>query len=295
MAAPQLLGVIACGGGQAFLEWSQLMRNRMSGVRAVRMSREVVELRRRLFILFGIAAALVFPLVIGAQTSEAVTMSDPSSIVVSGTGEAAGVPDEARILFWVETRSESATAAANENARLQEAVIVALRGAGIESRDIGTSGYSLNPEMQYDERERRSRLVGYVARNGVNVRVREIAKVGPLIDAAIGAGANGVGSLSFASSGAAELRREALTLAVGSACRDAEVMARAAGGSLGRLLEMSSTGGVSSPRPEMFRSMAASAAQDVGTPIEAGELAVSAHVTVRWEFLPALSEGSRCG
>ncbi|HLV25257.1 MAG TPA: SIMPL domain-containing protein [Gemmatimonadales bacterium] len=270
------------------------MTKTMSNPVAVAEWRSVGVWRRFFLGALAVSAAFLFPLVLGAQTPEQVRMADPSSIVVSGTGESAGVPDEARILFWVETRSETATAAASENARLQEAVILALRGAGIESRDITTTGYSLNPDMQYDERDRRSRLVGYVARNGVSVRVREIAKVGPLIDAAIGAGANGVGGLSFASSREAELRREALTLAVGNACRDAEVMARAAGGSLGRVLEMSSGGNYAPPRPEMFRAMA-SAAQDAATPIEAGELAMSAQVTVRWEYLPTMSGESRCG
>jgi uncharacterized protein YggE len=250
--------------------------------------------RRLSLAVFVTSLLLSVPLLASAQVPESVPMRDPSSITVSGSGEASAVPDEARILFWVETRAETATGAARENARLQEAVIRALREAGIESRDISTSGYSLQPDLQYDERERRARLVGYVARNGVNVRVRQIAQVGPLIDAAIGAGANGVGNLSFESSGAPDLRREALTRAVESACRDAEVMARAAGGSLGRLLEMN-TGGYVSPRPEMFRSMAAGVAQDAATPIEAGELTVAVQVTARWEFLPAVSAASSCG
>ena len=254
-----------------------------------------VGFRRWLLAILVSSVVLAFPLVAGAQVPEAVPMRDPSSITVSGSGEASAVPDEARILFWVETRAETATGAARENARLQEAVIRSLREAGIEARDITTSGYSLQPDLQYDERERRSRLVGYVARNGVNVRVRQIGQVGPLIDAAIGAGANGVGSLSFASSTAPELRREALTRAVESACRDAEVMARAAGGSLGRLLEMNSGGYMPPPRPEMFRSMAAGVAQDVATPIEAGELTMMVQVTARWEFLPAVSAASSCG
>src|SRR5690606_20008397 len=165
----------SCVGVERPIEWSQLMTKTMSNPVAVAEWRSVGVWRRFFLGALAVSAAFLFPLVLGAQTPEQVRMADPSSIVVSGTGESAGVPDEARILFWVETRSETATAAASENARLQEAVILALRGAGIESRDITTTGYSLNPDMQYDERDRRSRLVGYVARNGVSVRVREIA------------------------------------------------------------------------------------------------------------------------
>src|SRR5690554_5000084 len=78
--------------------------------------------RRPSLAVFVTSILLAVPLLAGAQVPESVPMRDPSSITVSGSGEASAVPDEARILFWVETRAETATGAARENARLQEAV-----------------------------------------------------------------------------------------------------------------------------------------------------------------------------
>lgn len=273
------------------------MRFQRSASRSVRGKAVLASDPFRVFfpLALALSAFLLLPRVIGAQNPPSVPMPETSSISVSAVGESTAVPDQAQILFWVQTRAATATEASRQNATLQEQVIRALRGAGIESRDLSTSGYSLSPDMQYDERERRARLVGYIARNGVQVRVRDIAKVGPLIDAAIAAGANEVGNLSFETSRAAELRRDALSRAVGNACRDAEVMARAAGGSLGRLLELSSSPRMQPPQP-VYRMMAeANVAQDVATPIEPGELTVRSDVVARWEFLPAVSGDSRCG
>lgn len=246
----------------------------------------------------ALASALVLPRLARGQEvtpTGSQPLGTPPSIVVSARGEAAASPDQARINFWVETRATTAADAARENARLADQVIRAIRGAGIAPRDLSTSGYSLVAEQQYDERERRPRVVGYVARNGVNVLVRDIAQVGQLIDLAIQAGANGVGNLSFESSQAAELQRSALTMAVGTACRDAEVMARAAGGSLGRLLELTSSQAMYPPPQPVYRMAAAEMARDVSTPIEPGELTHVAMVTARWEFVAApAGQGTRC-
>jgi uncharacterized protein YggE len=161
-----------------------------------------------------------------------------------------------------------------------------VKTVGIPAERLSTVGYSVQPEYAYDRDGRPPRVTGYVARNTVRADVWNIAQVAPVIDAALAAGANSIGGLDFYSSKADEVRREALTNAVRKARTDAEVMARAAGGSLGPLIELTGGGFFSPPPPRPMaemRSMAPSQAAD--TPIEPGEETVRTSVTARWQFV----------
>ena len=204
-------------------------------------------------------------------------------ISTSANGEARVQPDRATIMFAVETRAQTAAKAGADNAKRQKAVIDSLRKQGISEGQISTTGYSVAPEMRYDGKQ--PQVVGYVARNTVRAEVAKIDQVGALIDAALGAGANVVSSLRFYSSKADEARKIALADAVAKARSDAEAMARAAGGALGTLLELSTSGAVR-PMGEEF-AMARMAASDAAqTPIEPGEQTVTVFVSARWAFVP---------
>ena len=119
------------------------------------------------------------------------------------------------------------------------------------------------------------------------MEVRRIDQVGRVIDAALGAGANQVTSLAFEISSPDSARRAALSSAVAKAKAEAEVMAMAAGGSLGPLIELvAGEAFIPPPRPVMAMARA-DAAQAVGVPVEPGQEAVRATVTARWQFIPA--------
>jgi len=121
--------------------------------------------------------------------------------------------------------------------------------------------------------------------NTVRANLRKIEDVGRTIDAALAKGANEVSGIEFTSSRADSARRAAITEAVGHARADAEAMAKAAGGSLGQLLEL--TSGVEPIRPFEASMARARVAGTAGpTPIEPGQLTVSATVTARWAFIP---------
>jgi uncharacterized protein YggE len=232
-------------------------------------------------VLFGLAAAL--PL----AAQQPVPLPPPPQIVTTGDGEAQIVPDRARIHVAVETRGATAALAANENARIQRAVIERIKALGIAPERLSTVGYSVQPEYAYDREGRQPpRVSGYVARNTVRAEVWNITQVAPVIDAALGAGANSIGGLDFYSSKADEVRRQALTNAVARARVDAEAMAAAAGGRLGPLIELTSGGFHSPPPPRPMMEMRAMAAnQAADTPIEPGEEIVRTTVTARWQFL----------
>lgn len=233
--------------------------------------------------VFAAAVILASPLGLGAQTS--LPPAPPPQIVTSGTGEAQVAPDRATIFVGVETRAATAAAAGTENARKQKAILDTLRALGLGGDQLSTMNYNVSPQMQYNQQTGTSKLVGYTVTNTVRAEVRRIEDVGRLIDAALAKGANDISSLQFTSSKADSVRRAALSLAVDHARADAEALARAAGGSLGALLELSSS--FVPVRPVMYDArmeMAKSAAAP--TPIEPGQQTISATVTARWAFVP---------
>ncbi|MHB1222473.1 MAG: SIMPL domain-containing protein [Gemmatimonadaceae bacterium] len=226
------------------------------------------------------------PMAVGAQAPE--PGSAPHwvpEISTSAIGEVKTAPDRATMVLGVETRSATAAAAGTQNARKQTAVIAALRAAGVAEADIATVSYTMTPDMQYDEKLRTSRVVGYVARNMVRVQVKEIDRIGGYIDAAIEAGANGVNSLDFSASRAEEFRRTALQTAMQRACRDAAAMAGAAGGRLGMLVQAVSNEVPNYPPPMPMYARAEMADAKASTPISPGEMTVSVTVQTRWRFV----------
>jgi uncharacterized protein YggE len=186
-------------------------------------------------------------------------------------------------MFAVETRASTAAKAGADNATRQKAVIEALRKQGLGEGQISTTGYSVAPEMRYDGKQ--PQVVGYVARNTVRAEVAKMDQVGALIDASLAAGANVVSSLRFYSSKSDEARKIALADAVAKARSDAEAMAKAAGGSLGTLLELSTSGSVR-PMGEEFAMARMAAADATPTPIEPGEQTMTVFVSARWAFVP---------
>lgn len=230
-------------------------------------------------------AALVAPL---AAQAPVPTPPPPPQIVTNGEGEAQVTPDRARVHIAVETRGKTAAEAAAENARIQAAVIARLRALGIAAERITTVGYNVQPEYNRsrDPDVTEPRVIGYVARNTVRADVWRMEQVGPVIDAALAAGANSVGGLDMYSSREDAIRRQALANAVNAARADAEAMAAAAGGRLGPLLELTS-GGFYRPQPTpMMRGGVAMEMQAADTPIAAGEQTVRANVMARWQFVP---------
>jgi uncharacterized protein len=210
---------------------------------------------------------------------------EAAQISVTGTGEVRVTPDRALAVIGVETRRPTAAQAANENARQTRAVIDAVRAAGVLADDIATADYSVSAEQQYDQPTRSTRITGYVVRNTVRVRVLKLENTGAVLDAALARGANTVHSVELVSSTLPVARREALANAVEQAKADAEVMARAAGGTLGPLVEMSvQEWGGPVVEKMVMRTMAMAA--DASTPIAGGQQTVQARVSARWRFLP---------
>ncbi|MDX2168304.1 MAG: SIMPL domain-containing protein [Deltaproteobacteria bacterium] len=209
----------------------------------------------------------------------------PRTLSVSGEGRAQAAPDLAVVSFAVETTAPTAGAAVTDNAKKSTALAEAVK-AKLGPRDkVYTTQYSLMPRYEQQERNLGGqvvpRIIGYVASNAVRVELRDVRNVGALIDAATGAGANRVDSLEFTLEERAAAQSEALKLAGADAKRQAEAAAAALGVSLGKVLT-ANTGSAPIIMPKQMARMAMAA--DVATPVEAGDVTVSATLQVTYEI-----------
>ena len=214
------------------------------------------------------------------------SLAFPPSLVTSGQAEEKVTPDRVSVLVNVQTRAATASAAAADNARRTRAVLDALAALGLSKDQLSTEGYTAYPEMNYDRPGNTPRVVGYVVTNSVRAESKQVNQAGPIIDAALGAGANMINGLSFYASSIEEARRKAIGAAVASARADAEAMAQAAGGNLGALLELSTQGPTIPPRPMFDLAARAKVAMAEPTPINPGQQTVTVFVTARWAFVP---------
>ena len=236
--------------------------------------------------------ALIAALMLGAASIPAAAQAQqtpvyPQAIAgtrldVSALGEATRVPDIATISAGVVTRAATARAALAQNATRMERVRAALKRAGIADRDIQTSNISLNPEYRYD-RDQPPRLTGYTASNQVNVRFRDIASTGEILDALVAEGANQINGPSLTIDKPEQALDEARLKAIANGRARADLYARALGMRVVRLLSVSESGGYAVP-PPMPMYARAEMAQDASSKIDPGEQKVQVSVAMSFEL-----------
>jgi hypothetical protein len=244
------------------------------------MSEELRHLKeipmRRLSALFPsalLALALVLPLATPALSEEQTAM-----ITVTGTGTVETAPDIATLMIGVTTQGATAAEALAANTAALEAVLARLNTAGIEASDLQTSNLSLNPNWTgYDSAA--PTISGYVASNLLTVRVRKLETLGAVLDAAVADGANTLNGLTFGLADPEPALNRARTDAVEDARAKAELLARVAGVTLGRLVAIREAGTATDPVP-MFRAEVSAAP----VPVEGGALGLSASVTLEYEI-----------
>jgi uncharacterized protein YggE len=165
-----------------------------------------------------------------------------------------------------------------------EKVIDALRKAGVDRRDIRTSQLSVQPQYRYGE-NRAPQITGYQASNQVSVQLRDLARVGNVVDTLVAQGANRIDGPSFSIADPQPLLDKARTAAVANARARADLLAKAAGVRIVRVLSIDE-GQQPQPGPmPMLRMASAEAAP--APPVEAGETELRAFVTIAYEIAPA--------
>jgi uncharacterized protein len=200
-------------------------------------------------------------------------------VVTVGEGVIKRAPDRAWVTIAAESRAKTPADAQKMNADAMNAVLQKIKGLGFPAEAIRTSGYELEPE--FDFANNRQTLRGYVARNRVEVRVDEFAKLGELLDVAVGAGATSVGGIRFDVKDRTETEQTALQRAIADARAQADTAAKAAGLKVERIvrLEVHREGAMPPPRP-MMAMRAESGLAGAPPPISPGELEIRVSVTM---------------
>jgi uncharacterized protein len=205
-----------------------------------------------------------------AQTAE------PASISVTGEATVSVPPDLAQVEAGVTSDAKTAREASEANNAGMGKLLLALKAANIDQKDIQTSRLSLQPQYA-PNRAGPSAVAGYRASNRVTVRLHDVTRVASIIDTLVGAGATDIGGINFMVSQASKLLDDARAQAVADARRKADIYAKAAGVTLGAPLGIAEEGAAA----PIFRAKMA-AAPMAATPVAQGEETLSITVNVSW-------------
>ncbi len=207
----------------------------------------------------------------------------PRTLNVTGIGQVNLTPDIAYIYLGVHTEMATASEAVAENNNQTEKVIAALKKMGVDAKDIRTTNFSIWPSQNYGP-DGMPLDMKYVVDNTVFVTVRDLAKLGDLLDSVITAGANTVNSIQFDIADKTAAAKEARDLAVKSAKEQAEELANTAGVTLGEITTISFYDSSPYPVYDMYGKGGGGGAEVSAVPIQPGQLTITASVSVTYEI-----------
>lgn len=234
---------------------------------------------------FAAPAAFARPALAQPFQETGVTLQavQPPSLNLSAHGEVKVAPDMATISFAVVTEAPTAAEAMRLNAERMNQVMAALRRAGLNERDIQTSGLNLSAQYDYTQNEP-PRLRGYQAQNRVTVVINDLARVGATADAVVAAGVNQIDGIAFGLKDPSAAQDQARRLAVQALQGRAALYADALGVRLVGVRSLTEGGGYQPQPPVMYaRAETAMAAGDA-TPVSGGQLTVRVEVSAVYDI-----------
>lgn len=233
------------------------------------------------------AAGLIAPLA-SARADDA-TATKPGVITVSAEGMTAIAPDMAVISLTVLREAETAREALDANNAAMNEVLSAMKEEGIAERDLQTGGFSIQPRWVYPDSNTTPReapsIVGYQVQNTLTVRVRNLDRLGAILDTSVSLGVNQGGNIVFTNDDQESIRDQARVDAISRARAKAAQMTEALGVGLGRITEISENQRSGQPVPMMRAEMAAMSAKGADSvPVASGESEYRVTVSVTWEI-----------
>jgi uncharacterized protein len=211
----------------------------------------------------------------------------PRLVSVAGQGEVSAMPDMAYLTLGVEARRPTLAEARTVVTAAVERLLALTRELRIDPKLVDASQLQVHPDYRWNDKDQQRVLLGYVVSRQVQVELRDLDRLGTLMEKAVSAGANQVGGARLDSSKRKEHEREALARAVADARDDAEVLARAAGVRVGPVYSLNAA----SESPPIFYAkaapmMAASEAADASAArtYDVGEMKFTANVSAQWEL-----------
>jgi len=200
-------------------------------------------------------------------------------LTISADAEAHEAPDIARLSTGVVTQASDANSALRANASEMDKVMAALKAAGIHERDIQTSGINLNPQYRHARNEAPA-ITGYQARNTVSVTVRDIARLGDVVDALVASGANQIDGPYFTLDAPGPVLDRARVAALANARARAKLYADALGVPIKRIISIHEGNGAPPIGLRMASAQMASDEASFTTPVSPGQTTLRARVTV---------------
>ncbi len=223
-------------------------------------------------LLVAIAIGAVIPLIASGQE----TVHGPL-VRATGTASVDAAPDQVEVNIGVTTQSASASDAGASNAAITTQVLQSVKALLVSGEQIKTRDYSVNPQYTYPKPGGAPKVDGYHANNTILVTLRDMAKVGKVIDTATGSGATNINGISFTIKDSEALQQQAIVLATKKARANAEAIAAALSVQVLGVYEAESIEAGGPVRPMAMRMAPVGVAP---TPIEAGSLSISASVAV---------------
>jgi uncharacterized protein len=233
------------------------------------------------FLALSVATAMI--------PSHAVAQSvDTRAIIsVSASGEAALAPDIAMLQLSVLREGKSARDALTANNTAMAEVLAAMKAFGIADRDLQTSGFSINPQYVYpkpEEVQTPPKIVGYQVQNGLAVRVRDLAKLGEVLDQAVTLGVNSGGNVTFGNDNPDSALETARVDAMKKAVAKAKLLVETAGAKLGKIVSISENSDRPMPQPMMAKMAMDMAGAPESVPVAGGENSYTVTVNVSFEI-----------
>jgi uncharacterized protein len=231
--------------------------------------------------LFIVTALAVLALTLSACSGVQTRQENPRTLSVTGTGMVTITPDIAYISIGVHTEAPSASEAVDQNNAETQKVIDSLKKSGVAAEDIRTTNFSIWPNQKYDPQ---GQPIGttYAVDNTVYVTVRDLAKMGELLDAAISAGANTIYSVSFDLADKSADTKKARDLAVKNAQDQAAELATAAGVTLGEVQTISYSDSGNAPYMDYGKGGGGGAAPAAAVPINPGTMQLTTTVSMTY-------------
>ncbi|WP_425373585.1 SIMPL domain-containing protein [Phyllobacterium leguminum] len=233
------------------------------------------------------AAALFAAASLPANAQEADMGKIVPKITVTGEGEAQAAPDMAILTLNVLREADTAREAMTANNEAMAKVLAAMKEAGIEDRDLQTAGINIQPRYVYPDDKnglKEPKINGYSVTNSLTVRVRDLDKVGAILDQSVSLGVNQGGNLSFTNDNPAAVINEARKRAMADAIAKAKTLTDAAGVGLGRVIEINEQSFRPRPMPFARAEMKMAAPQSDAVPVASGENSYNVNVNVTFEL-----------
>lgn len=239
-------------------------------------------MNRKLFVSILLGVMLIGVLA-GCGAPAASVNPNVRTITASGAGKVYLVPDVAYIYIGVHTEAEGVGDALTKNNEQAQSVAEAIKGFGVEEKDIQTSSFNVYPQQRYDPQTGQVTGTYYSVDNTVYVTVRQLNDLAKILDAVVRSGANSINGISFDVQDKTAALSKARDEAIAAARVEAEGIAKAAGVTLGNLVNISVyTSGSPTPVYEGKGGGGAPMAADV--PIAAGQLLIRADANLAFEI-----------